>query len=250
MKKIGFLVPIYPPHFHFSKKLLSSFEATGLSRQADLFFVFTDESEAEQFQTYDRKLILPEHLRIFENRGIINIKKFWGLTAIQEQYDYIMVIDSETEFIRQINLHKICKKFFNQKILLGNQTLEEAHEVVSKIKHGASHLFADHPDYNKLNENLYIWFNQPAIYQSSTLKHFFEVIKLEESIKTLGRFDFDYYIYMNYLILYGGFNIVDLSITAKFGAIENTDGVITPHSDHYKKYRPLQATIETIPYFD
>lgn len=68
--------------------------------QADLFFIFSNESEAQEFGEYEYKIILPDELRIFENGGIINIKKFFALKSLQNQYDYYIVLDSESEIIK------------------------------------------------------------------------------------------------------------------------------------------------------
>ncbi len=40
---VAFLIPIYPPHFTFAKRLLKSFIDMNLHLQADCWFVFTNE---------------------------------------------------------------------------------------------------------------------------------------------------------------------------------------------------------------
>ena len=78
VNKIAFIIPTYPPHFNYAKNFLETFRKNSLNLQADLFFIFSDESEAQEFGEYEYKIILPDELRIFENGGIINIKKFFA----------------------------------------------------------------------------------------------------------------------------------------------------------------------------
>lgn len=99
VNKVAFIIPTYPPHFNYAKNFLDTFRKNYLNLQADLFFIFSNESEAQEFGEYEYKIILPDELRIFENGGIINIKKFFALKSLQNQYDYYIVLDSESEII-------------------------------------------------------------------------------------------------------------------------------------------------------
>lgn len=107
VNKVAFIIPTYPPHFNYAKNFLDTFRKNYLNLQADLFFIFSNESEAQEFGEYEYKIILPDELRIFENGGIINIKKFFALKSLQNQYDYYIVLDSESEIIKK------CRFVFN-----------------------------------------------------------------------------------------------------------------------------------------
>ncbi len=61
-RKIAFLVPTYPPHFWRARDLVKSFKKHKLNKQADLWFVFTNDDEAKQFGRWDDKVMMPETL--------------------------------------------------------------------------------------------------------------------------------------------------------------------------------------------
>lgn len=76
MKKIAFLVPIYPPHFKYAQNIIKTWKTTQLNEQSDIWFIFTNEEEKEKYGEWKNSIILPKEFRVFENRGIINIKKY------------------------------------------------------------------------------------------------------------------------------------------------------------------------------
>ena len=50
---------------------------------------------------------------------------------------------------------------------------------------------------------------------------FFQKTGVLDKIKQLGFFDFDYYIFMNYLVFYQDFSVVDMEIEADWSACES-----------------------------
>ena len=134
VNKIAFIIPTYPPHFNYAKNFLDTFRKNYLNLQADLFFIFSDESEAQEFGEYEYKIILPDELRIFENGGIINIKKFFALKSLQNQYDYYIVLDSESEIIKNVDLYSICNSIYETKKLYGNTVWNFEHIGMCKIR--------------------------------------------------------------------------------------------------------------------
>ena len=134
VNKVAFIIPTYPPHFNYAKNFLDTFRKNYLNLQADLFFIFSNESEAQEFGEYEYKIILPDELRIFENGGIINIKKFFALKSLQNQYDYYIVLDSESEIIKNVDLYSICNSIYETKKLYGNTVWNFEHIGMCKIR--------------------------------------------------------------------------------------------------------------------
>lgn len=225
MKKISFLVPIYPPHFEFAKNLFESYQDKGYESQADFWFVFTDAKEASLFTTHDKKIVLPLELRIFENGGIINIKKLYGLQHLAPEYEFVIILDAETLFIKNnANLAQICVKYFEDKILLGNKATDKFCYIVQQEcrKYYLKSSLTEIQNNKYFYSPLYLWYNQLCIYKSSTLENFWQKINYQFIARELNGCSFDYYIYMYYLLLYEGFTIKDTGITALFGAVERT----------------------------
>ena len=249
-QRVAFLVPIHPPHFKYARDLFTSFQKNGFDFQSDLWFIFTNEEEQADFGDYSNTIVLPPELRIFDNGGIINIKKFFGLRQIQDKYEYIIILDSESLFIRQANVYDVCEEYFTSKILLGNEVLSEGKERTENIKNSCKRFFIGHPDFEKLNNPFYLWFNQPCIYKTSTLNDFWEKIDYDKNIKNLVWLDFDYYIYMFYLILFQGFRIEDLEITSNYGICEASLDFLFLKSNKYEKLSIFMASQGTLHRFD
>ena len=250
-KKIAFLAPIYPPHYQFARDLLASHHKHNLHEQSDIWIVFTDETEKESFGDYLFTIVLPKELRIFNNHGIINIKKFYGLKQIQEKYPYIIVLDAESLFIRNVNLFAICEEYFTSKILLGNEVFPERKEAIEGVKNSCKRFFADNKNVEKLNNPLYLWFNQPCIYKASNLNDFWNKIDYDHNIKSLQWADFDYYIYMFYLVLFQGFSIVDMDIETNCGICEASEGSLSLFkSNKYETLPIFMASQAVLHIFD
>lgn len=248
-KKVAFICPTHSPHFDFAKSMISSFMENDLGIQADLWFIFSNKTEADIFGNYEYKLILPDEYFITENNGIINIKKLWGIKTLAERYEYIISIDSESNFIKKVDVYKLCSEFFENKILLGNKVLSEGKELTEKIKERCK-IFFPNDDQHILDTDLYLWFNQPCIYKTANLSKFFEVTKCYENLKLIDWFQFDYYIYMNFLILYEYFSICDMEIASCYGACEEANKLINVNSDKYKKLQIMMCSYQNLHLFD
>ena len=221
--KVAFLMPIYPPHYGYCKEAISSFKNNNLDKQADFWLVFTHEDEAQAFGEYENKIVLPENLREFRNRGIINIKKIYGLSQLKELYEYVLVVDSEISFIRDINIYDLCNKYFERKILLGNQATIS--KTASLIQDSNKIFFANANNKELIDTQLYLWFNQPCFYKMAHFDEFYEIIGGIDGLKCLCWSNFDYYMYMYYLILFHNFKIKNLEAMADCGVLENREPI-------------------------
>ena len=106
MNKIAFFVTIYPPHFHFFKRLQESFYKFNLDKQADLWLVFTTEEEKLQYGKYDKTIVIPPNEHVSKGQGLVIIKKFRALKELKNKYEYIINIDSESVFVKEMDLNK------------------------------------------------------------------------------------------------------------------------------------------------
>ena len=122
-KEIAFLVPLYPPHYKFARNLIESWKCNTLDVQSDVWFVFTTEEEQTEFGEWEHCIVLPVPLRNFLNNGIINIKKFYGLSQIKDKYEYVIVLDAESTFVRNVDLKQVCETYWNSRVLYGNDTI-------------------------------------------------------------------------------------------------------------------------------
>lgn len=252
-KAVAFLIPIYPPHFKFARNLIESWKTNLLNIKSDLWFVFTNIEEKKEFDEWNHSVVLPESFVNFSNNGIINIKKFYGLHEIKDKYEYVIVLDAESAFIKKIDLNQVCETYWNNKVLYGNNTIPASQggrmETVETVKNSCKRFFPDSMK-QKLESDLYLCFNQPCIYKCSTLNEFFSVIDYEKNAAEFIWHDFDYYIYMYYLILYQGFRIEDMEIESNYGICEAGLDYLWFKSNKYEKINIWMCSQVTLPRFD
>lgn len=238
MNKICFIMPIYPPHFEYANAFIRSFFHFSFDLQADLIFVFTSKSEARifrhtNFKGYYKSLILPKYLSVSRDEGIINIKKFYALKKLHNIYEWLIIVDSESEMIKHVSLENLCKDFYAKKCLYGNATIWDA----SKVKNESKKFFAPFIRTKVIpNDNLYFWFNQPCIYKGAFIEEFFRATNLNRlsDLLNLNFYCFDFYIYGYFLLLYKDFRIEDVEVVAECGFLEHID--FKPQSEKFKQF--------------
>lgn len=250
MNKIAFLIPIYPPHFKYAENIIKTWHEYKLDTQSDIWFIFTNDEERAEFRDWDNSIVLPAELRIFENRGIINIKKLYAIQQLKDKYDYIIVLDSETEFLKNVNLLDICDNYFNKKELYGNLVYEEGRERTEKIKAACKEYFYQYENVKLLDSDFYLWFNQPCIYKTDNINDFLEKIDYNNNLAKLRWEDFDYYLYMYYLILFQNFKIVDIGIDSNYGICETNEAFLTFRDNNYLKANIYMCSKSMIDLFD
>lgn len=221
MKKISFAMPIYPPHFRNALNFITSFKKHKLHLQSDFYLVFSNSNDQEKFRALAGKadfksLILPFIPQ--RTNATAAIKKFYALSCLKKLYQYIIVVDSESLIIKNIDLMKMCDEFYQNKILYGNETL--AGIKLDRITNRALWHFKNHPQLKNAKTNLYLWFNQICIYENECLEEFFKLTRINENLTEVLWEDFEHYIYMTYLILYRNFRIENIEIISRYGIFE------------------------------
>lgn len=234
---VAFLCPIHKPCFNFGYNLLSSFYNKKLNKQADFYFVFSNQEEADAFEFDTKKIVMPQTFNLKDNKGIITIKKFYGLSQIKDKYKYVIVLDDESLFYQKLNILNICENYFDNKILYGNNILETEYTDNFKnliIKETENNFVNYH--FSKLDQCL--WFNQLCIYKTDNIDDFFEKINYKERFDTFKWYEFDYYLYMYYLIIFHNFKVVSLNSNAIWSFCDNSFDITDEDiGEDYKKYK-------------
>lgn len=247
-KNIAFLIPIYPVHYKYSYNLIKSWQQNNLNEQSDIWFVLTNEEEKELFLDWDNIIILPPELRNFGKHGIINIKKLYGINTLKDKYEYIIALDSEAEFIKNVDIYKLCNNFFETKLLYGNIATADS-KITEKVKNACKEYFSKF-DTTSLCTPLYLWFNQPCIYKASTINDFLDKINYNQNSALFRWEDFDYYLYMYYLLLFNDFSIYDLGVSAKYSFCEAEPAELKIYNNAYKNAKIYMASKSLLYKFD
>lgn len=210
--KVAFVVPTSDrlEHFTHCRNLIDSFEKIK-SDSTDLFIVFTNHKEESLFGNLEsaKSLVLP-HLEDAIVRNWPTIKKYYGILRIYQSYDYIVCIDDESLFKREVDPSDI-HSLWESRVWWGCSVPK-----FSNIIRGASKRFP-HQDQSNLERitsrwETYIWWSNVPIYRCDTIPHFFNYIGLSEAglkhfIKSVEWEEFDHIVYMYYCFLYQGFNM-------------------------------------------
>jgi hypothetical protein len=220
------IIPIHPPHFEWGYALLNSY-IKFVQQPHDLYFVFTNEDDANSFKkgcdnlNYYKELVLPNILR--SRNSIVNVKKYFGLFSLKNEYDYMGVFDSESQFVKNCNLDEVYSDIVKKKYLKANKS------TVGNgiIKHIAEQLKLNY------NKNLliqtdfyscYWWFNEIPVYRSDYFEEFINWFYSLENSNELqdDYYCFDFLVYSIWLICFKNLKLKILETPFEFecGAVE------------------------------
>lgn len=171
---------------------------------ADFWIVFSNSNDAVQFTLqsgfFEKFLIMPQEIDTSTNAAA-NRKKLYAVYELSKMgYDYIIMLDADFVFVRTVDLEFICKRFWEEKIIISCYCSRYPKIVARSFSH-----FENHPRSNKIDLRLYSWLNQPCIYKCDTVEKFFETLGGTQDFNKFLWEDFDYLLYSYYLLLYENF---------------------------------------------
>ncbi len=211
LESLAICIPVYPPHYEYAY--------TFIRKTKDffhLYFIFSSREEYDSFELKDDifPLIYPEVITI-DPDSIINKKKLFALHALKDSsYTYILVIDAETDFLRESYeettfLHSLESFFSNQRIygktITGNSYYKQLREIMETC--------ADSFPPDLLNTliqetdrfTVYTWWSDLPLYKREHLPHFLSLLQ-----PPITWYHFDHILYCYYLIIYHKFKIVNV----------------------------------------
>ena len=221
MVKTATIIPTHSPKFHWAYKLLESY-IQYVQQPHDLYFVFTNEDEANTFKDGCKtpndymELILPISLR--DKKSIINVKKYFGLYSIHANYDYIGVFDSESIFVKQCNLNDVYLDIASTNYFKANLAKDGNHiiqHIAEKLKLNYNKSLILETDFY----SLYWWFNEIPVYH---MDYFSEFINWFYSLENINEIQNDYYcfdflVYSIWLICFKEFKLKKYQTPIQFG---------------------------------
>lgn len=236
MNKISFIIPVYPPHYHFLDFLN---KLNDITIDFDIILVLSYNSDLFELQKYNYKgyitVVLENYLdkceidHIINKNVIITYKKYFALNLLKNKYLYCAVVDSEIEFVNIDNIFNKFKDYCNKKQIIGSiiETNDYRHEIIKNINIGSSIFFKNNDIlYEKLkhitnNFNFYFWFSDIPIYDMSFIDEFLNFINFNDKdfIKILEWHIFDYIPYIYFAVLfkeYSFINIKDYGLTREW----------------------------------
>ena len=156
-------------------------------------------------------------------------KKFWGLHEIMNQYDYIILVDSETRFIKGCDFAELAASIWDSNSMF-------ASNISYNCFFGLRRCFLtmglyDNPKLMQEMENYRysFWFNELQIYKCSCLPGFFEWLDSFPKEKYLNEWAcFEYYIFFAYLFLEHDFHLTKYGQFVSLGGINECMNFFPP----------------------
>lgn len=226
--KACFIIPVYPNHYHF----LDFLNTLPDTIDFDIIFILSYNEDYTILESLNYKkiykvLILEnflsrEHIdQIIAKNIIITFKKYFGLNKLKDAYRYLATVDCEIRFINVENIYDKMNHYFTNKKIYGGVADSPNFPVHIGVAHRinsiSSQLFneTEQQAISKATYNfqLYFWFSDIPIYESSTLTAFLKHILFSEESTFTSKLDwhmFDYIPYIYYLYLYHNFTIVNI----------------------------------------
>jgi hypothetical protein len=223
------IITTHSPKFHFAFNFIESY-IKYVEQPHDLYFIFSNEEEANQFNNNSKfryinnykPLVLSSDLR--NKNSIVNVKKFFALNSIINNYDYVGVYDCETEFVKHSNLDFIYKDIASFNYVKANESKIGANII--KLAAGFMGLDNNEKLINQTkNYSLYWWFNEIPVYSKESFIEFYEWYNSHPNLEVLQNeyYSFDYLIYTIWLICFKEFKInhIELPFECEVAAIED-----------------------------
>lgn len=206
---IAFIIPIHPKHYHYIYDLINIIEKTKLN--IPIYLVF---SSYEDYQLLKKKdnLIFPIILPIIDTKNIVTYKKYFALEKLKNntKYDYFIVCDAEitiipTNFTEKNILNKI-KQIYDNKIIYAGEVSDN---LAINITKNSCEIIDKNNKLKQLTNDytLYYWWSDLPVYKREHLNDFFSKF----IYKDITFFHFDHLIYLNYLLLYHDFTILNIT---------------------------------------
>ena len=171
-------------------------------------------------------------------KGIVDFKKFYALSQLMDSpHDYFIVCDSETlviakNFTAENVIPKIEAIFRNTKVYAGCLSTGDGGLTTAGCR-----VFPEEQK-EKLRQltddyKYQFWWSDLPVYKRDTLKHFFEVLPIPKEITSRP----DNTIYMCYLVIYHGFEFVN--VTPHIGVQSSLEGFVTRNPEYIHKMTQL-----------
>lgn len=203
----------------------------------------SNEKQQEEFIKSAQKLdisvesmVLPEELSAYKNP--IVVKKFYGLRSLYKKYDYIIPVDCECKFFKNVNIAETADNMWkNGEMLSASRSLVGA----ELTKEAARLTGLDHNGYlcrEMENFNYNVWWNDLPVYRSDTVEDFFlwmEKVNILEIVYNNWSC-FDYYIYAFYLILEKNKHLIKRKVIG-IGSVMEEVNCCSPFRRHYIEKR-------------
>lgn len=215
MSTVAFICPLYDMKNHFDLAINLYKSKIEFKIDADLIFIFSNEEQKDKFALrvknelgIDNMLynIMPENLSVYKAKAVT--KKLYGLKEYMNKYDYIILTDCESIFIKWFDAYKLAEEIWNSHNMLAANISPDGFFIMRKC-YKQMRLYYNKKLRKALGCFKYnFWFNELQVYKCSYLPDFFEWLNDFDIEKIYNTWDcFEYYVFYAYLCIKHGIQI-------------------------------------------
>lgn len=211
----AFVCPLFDMknHFDFAVGLYRS--KIKFEINSDLVFIFSNEEQKDKFAMrlktelgVENMLysIMPEELNQYPAKAVT--KKLYGLREYRNRYEYIIIVDCETEFIKHFDAEQMAKEIWDTRGMLAANISPDGFFIMRKC-YKTMELYYNRKLRKALGTFKYnFWFNELQVYKCSYLQDFFKWLDQFDVGKIYSKwYCFEYYVFYAYLCLVHDFAI-------------------------------------------
>ena len=206
---IAFICPLYDMKNHFDLALDLYKSKIEYDIKSDMIFIFSNEEQKDKFAMRLKTelgvdniyySIIPEKLNIYSAKAVT--KKLYGLKEFMGKYEYIILTDCESAFVKHFDAEQLAEEIWNSRDMLASNISPNGFFIM-RICYKAMGLYYNRKLRKSLGTFKYnFWFNELQVYKCSYLPGFFEWLKKFDMEKICNTWHcFEYYIFYAYLCL-------------------------------------------------
>lgn len=226
MNRVAFACPLYDMKNHFELALNLYKSKMKYKINNDLYFVFSNIEQKNRFFNKLKELfpkdelkylVIPETYNDYKAKAVS--KKFYALDKLKEKYDYIILVDCESLFIKYCDFGALAEYIWNNRTMLNaNKSIDGFFIMRSCFKtmglYKNKKLIKD-TKYYSFN----FWFNELQVYKCEYLYDFFKWLDLHNRENVYNNYScFEYYVFYAYLLLQHDYRIKRFNYSS-FGGI-------------------------------
>ncbi len=209
MNSVAFICPLYDMKNHFDLAINLYKSKIDYDIQADLIFIFSNEEQKNKFELRVKNElgvddmiynIMPEDLSSYKAQAVT--KKLYGLKEFMNQYDYIVLVDCESIFVKKFDAGQLAEEIWNSKGMLASN-ISPSGFFIMRTCYKTMGLYYNKKLRKSLGTYKYnFWFNELQVYKCTYLSGFFEWLSRFDIEKIYNTWHcFEYYVFYAYLCL-------------------------------------------------
>ena len=209
MNHTAFICPLYDMQNHFDLAIGLYKSKIDYKIDSDLIFIFSDKEQKDKFaKRLKAELnvdnmpysIIPTELNVYSAKAVT--KKFYGLWEYMRRYEYIILTDCESVFVRNFDADKLAKEIWDSRNMLASNISSNGFFIMREC-YKAMGLYYNKKLRKALGLYKYnFWFNELQVYKCSYLPLFFDWLRKLDTKKICNTWHcFEYYVFYAYLCL-------------------------------------------------